>query len=122
MIELTLDKTKELLAEAVAEKGAEYVYTNPEGQTGSSLGTVKCFYVHGDQPGCLVGHVLHKAEASLTDLAGLEESAAEDVLSYLYDEDYREDVAFLLSEAQGHQDNGVPWGEAVRRALADLER
>lgn len=120
MIELTLDKAKELLAEAVALKGEDYVYTTPEGVQGTEDGFPICLYVHGDQPGCLVGHVLAAAGAPLATLAEHENAAASDLLWALYDK-YSDDVSLLLTEAQRAQDLGRSWGESVRYALAELD-
>lgn len=122
MIELTLDKTKELLTEAVAEKGAEYVYTNPEGVPGGSDSLANCYYVHGSQPGCIVGHVLHKAGVPLETLTEHETRPAGFVLRSLEDFDLDHNTLRLLDDVQERQDRGVPWGEAVQQALAELER
>jgi hypothetical protein len=113
MIELTLARTKELLAEAVTLKGEDYVYVNRDGEQAGH--DTSCHYVHGDQPGCIVGHVLHRAGVSLADLSNYEGQGAEDPASQLTDAGG--EVVRLLAFAQEHQDRGVPWGEAVRQAL-----
>ena len=121
MIQLTLERTKQLLAEAVAEKGADYVYTTPDGEQGNEDVSPNCFYVHGFQPGCIVGHVLHKAGVSLASLREEESNNASGVLSSLRpDLPYEPGVDVLLNEAQQAQDQGVPWGEAVRLALQEV--
>ncbi|MFF3363612.1 hypothetical protein [Streptomyces misionensis] len=114
MIELTLARAKELLAEAVAEKGADYVYTGPDGEQGNPDRAAECYYVHGQQPGCIVGNVLHRAGVSLADLAQYEGQAAEDPVEQLT----KANVAAvrLLISVQELQDRGTPWGEAVRQA------
>lgn len=123
-IELTLDRAKELLAEAVALKGADYVYVNPDGVQASGSFPGDCHYVHGDQPGCIVGHVLHKAGVSLTLLSDQEGQNSYAVLRNLHRASQvscEEGVEALLGEAQGAQDMAVPWGEAVRQAEEALE-
>lgn len=132
MITLTLERTKELLAEAVAERGEAYVYTLPGGAQPTLNGGESCFYVHTPDmdasitesvPGCIAGYVLHKAGVPLEALRGCEASPADAVVSFLVAE--RElaasaDVAYLLRDVQYKQDRGRPWGEAVREALASL--
>lgn len=116
MIELSLVMTKELLAEAVAEKGADFVYVNKYGQQADQSGDVTCQYVHGDQPGCIVGNVLHRAGVPLDELGQYETHSVDDLGQRLFTAEAR--VKLLLNHIQGHQDVGVPWGEAVRLALA----
>ena len=112
MIELTLARAQELLAEAVAEKGEGFIYTNRNGVPAGD--GVTCHYVHGDQPGCIVGHVLHKAGVSLDALKEYEGQGAEHPVTDLTNAP--EDACRLLSYAQEYQDRGIPWGAAVRRA------
>jgi hypothetical protein len=122
VIELTVTKVKDLLAEAVALKGADYVYTTPDGKQGSVDYQPTCLYVHGSRPGCIVGHVLNKAGVSLARLREEERNDASNVLRNLREDlAYEDGVSQLLQDAQGAQDEGVPWGEAVRQALASLD-
>lgn len=92
MIALTLERTKQLLAEAVAERGEEYVYKNERGQDGT-FGD--CAYVHGSpsgghSPGCIVGLVLHKAGVPLERLARHEGTPANRLVSELRSYGYLE--------------------------------
>lgn len=124
MIELALAKAKELLAEAVALKGEDYVYTTPDGKQGSEDWQPRCLYVHGEQPGCIVGHVLHAASVSLPVLSAEETNDAEGAVRNLAREDvlsYEDGVSRLLQDVQAAQDRGIPWGQALREALAELE-
>lgn len=122
MIVLTVAKVKELLAEAVALKGADYVYTTPDGLQGTPEDQPVCLYVHGDQPGCIVGHALYSAGISLARLREEERNDAEGVLRNLrHDLMYEEGVPSLLQDVQQAQDQGTPWGQAVRSAIAELE-
>lgn len=125
MITLTFEKTKELLAEAIAEKGAGYVYVNSNlGE--DSLG--HCSYVHTLEngeliPGCLVGDVLNRAGVQL-EVLNLKHAGAAIVLSdlaYMGILEADTESHDLLWLAQGQQDKKVPWGEAVERALARQE-
>jgi hypothetical protein len=130
MIELTMERTKELLAEAVAERGADYVYTTPNGTVVTPESGLRCLYVHrnnaeGELPepvaGCIAGLVLHKAGVSLEALRGHEDQPADDVLERLEtNEVARGDAAVrtLLRNVQRRQDDGQPWGQAVANSLA----
>lgn len=122
MIELGLARTKELLAEAVALKGEDYVYTTPEGDKGSEDYQPVCLYVHGDQPGCIVGHVLHAAGVPLDNLGRYEgDDATVAIRTLIDDETIASDltVGRLLRAVQDRQDSGIPWGQAVQQALAE---
>lgn len=116
MIELTLARTKELLAEAVAEKGEDFVYVDEFGQQADESGYVRCHYVHGDQPGCIVGNVLHRAGVPLDELGAYEAQNAGDLFQGLFVAEG--EAVRLLNAVQSRQDLGVPWGEALRLALA----
>lgn len=123
MIELTLNKAKELLAEVVALKGEDYVYTTPDGERGSEDMQPICMYVHGDEPGCIVGHVLNKAGITLSRLREEERNDASGVLINLRsDLAYEDGVSQLFQDVQAMQDRGTPWGRAVRDALAPAEQ
>lgn len=119
MIELTLARTKELLAEAVAEKGADFVYVNRYGRSAGPDNSTTCHYVHDDQPGCIVGNVLHRAGVSLYNLSEHEGENAESPVTALFRPE--PGVVDLLREVQSRQDKGASWSEAVRLALAELE-
>lgn len=123
MIELDLAETKELLAAAVAERGEDYVYANPGG-TGNE--GINCLYVHivdGEKTcGCIVAWVLHQAGVPLASLAGREgdnATAVMDALSQINVIEVDLDATELLQDVQERQDRGIPWGQAVREALAE---
>jgi hypothetical protein len=110
----------ETLRTVVAER-PDYVYAAPADQDDTRA---SCFYVHGAgedaQPGCLVGHVLYRHGVSLDDLAAHEGAGAHDVTTALVDlmgepDAVRETLGALL-EAQGQQDDGATWGEALAEA------
>lgn len=113
-INLTLDYTKELLRQAVADRGEDFVYEKPEGAE-------QCMYVHEDGPGCIVGYVLHAAGVPLEALNEHENTYASKMVRYLLDEeiiDSADEWAMdLLNTVQDRQDNGVSWGLAVGRSL-----
>lgn len=127
---LGMDKAKELVSLAIAEKGEEYVYQRE--------GTV-CSYVHqvgevwdeesdayeedysSAVPGCLVGHALHLGGVSLQVLSSYNLDGSHDLLNALkrVNEigEVSQPAARYLSQVQGSQDNGASWGLANEAAL-----
>lgn len=131
MIELTMERTKALLAEAVAERGADYVYTTPDGQQVTQDSGIQCLYVHHRNaegelpepvPGCIAGYVLHKAGVPLEALQYRENEPADRALVQLETDEVLHPLAGvrrLLVRVQRRQDNGASWGAAVAAALAE---
>lgn len=115
-IKITYNDALVLLARAVEEKGADYVYDSGE--------EVDCVYFKKDeseqwQPSCIVGHVLAYRGVEADTLVGLDindDSTYSLVQKKIIDVDHKTDV--LLGEAQKHQDLGIPWGVAVEKARA----
>lgn len=134
MIEITKELALKLLAEAVAEKGETYVYSNPTSQD--------CMYVHGyapvldetgDEtgereqvedltPGCLVGDVLHRAGVPLRLFERLDinyDTPADHALSDLRLHgvlEYTPEASSVLLAAQSAQDTKRSWGAALKAA------
>lgn len=109
---LTYDRDLELLRALVAEFGEDYVYARHDD-------LVTCLYVHGDQPGCGVGHVLRRAGVPLDVLRAADAAKNSSVLNVVEFRAYASPEALrLLAEFQNVQDAGDPWGEALRYALA----
>jgi hypothetical protein len=118
--------TLEVEVRRLAAEQPEHVYdkdTYPDRLSGA-----RCKYTHtlGDGskvPGCIVGVAIHNLTGKLVDQGNY----AGGVLDFgfmqdeykLDDEGYRfwSPVAKFLANVQNHQDNGLPWGEAV--SLAD---
>lgn len=114
-----------LLEEVVADKGEDYVYEpHPF--------TYACQYLHDDEPGCLVGHVLHRhgvpievirqwegrtAQYLATGKSLLTLSSARPELEPLADHP----AASILIAAQQAQDVSLPWGKALQAARARFE-
>lgn len=119
---LTLDRAKQLAAEAVAEMGAEYVYTNPYGVRADGVASdvdIECYYVHGDVPGCIVGHILYRHDEEMFDQLN-SQYEGEDVAA-LPEEWFTQGVQDFLQVVQARQDNGTPWGVALEYALTVLD-
>jgi hypothetical protein len=106
VIPLTYDKAANLLDECVNEMGKETT-------------TKIALYFRGDQPECLIGHVL--AKLGVTHSAVIENNAS--VLSVMNRQlsilDVDQKTMNLLGTAQFWNDGGRPWGEAVKLAKTD---
>jgi hypothetical protein len=117
---LTYDRAVELAREVVAEFGEDYLY--PEDHKRGEIerdGISSCVYVHDGKPSCLVGQILHKHGVSLEDLAANEFQGAWSVSERYAGADYH--AKFFLDVAQGKQDSGMSWGEAVRLAVEHVK-
>lgn len=119
MIELTYERVNELLDEAIAEKGADYVYKDEMGRVAGIDTETCCQYVHGEgdskAPGCIAGNVLHRAGVPLGEFNRVESLAVAPLLDLLGVRMPDEAVS-LLAEIQGRQDKGWTWGLAVDAA------
>lgn len=129
MIELTTENVLDALEKAVEEKGESFVYSNQDGVSsrnkfGSSSG-IMCHYVHWNDrtpvSGCIAGNVLHRLGVSLDTLSEHEKRPIRSVLEDFEDEGivtfedgYK--VTMMLSHAQGAQDGGKTWGDALKAA------
>lgn len=114
---VTQEAAMDALRDAVAEKGAEYVY--PENE---KIG-ISCSYVWDGRPSCIVGNALHRLGVSLDILGRFEMTTAASVLDSLR---YRKilvvdtETRQAYDEAQTAQDDGRPWGEALAAAEESL--
>lgn len=129
-IHITLDRAVDLLREAVAERGENYVYEYPENAMGS------CVYVvtdYGDNdelipvaPSCIVGTAMHKAGVPLDFMAqsAINSSSSQSLREELMREavaDWDEGAALLFQWAQKYQDDSNPWGDSLRMAIDRLK-
>jgi len=125
----SVDDVLASLERAVEKKGADYVYTLPNGTRAGEVDPdtnilAGCLYVHGNEPGCIVGHVLHDWGVSLDQLRSYEQDTAETVIQHLMASkdivvDQYDPVVEVLRTVQTYQDNGETWGEAVQRVHDD---
>lgn len=138
-LHIDLAKAKELISQAVAERGEEYKYSNPHADRESvnySVDTYSsesgnngpnCLYIHKDDngnitPGCGVGLALINAGVPKEwfDSADRNSSTVHDKLRELSDDDkltYTGEAADYLRWFQAEQDFGTPWGAC--KAYAD---
>ena len=107
-------KVSELWAEVlkVAQEQPEHVYERTE--------VGKCNYQVDGKPSCIVGHAMHRLGVSVFDLREFDaagDSAIRDIIEMnpdIFDKDDKLGMELLI-EAQDSQDEGVPWGLAVRQ-------
>ena len=108
-------KVSDLWAEVkrVAAEQPDYVYDKPDGN---------CSYEVGGKPSCLVGHAMFRLGMPLDLIRRCDRAGA---IGHVLDEfggefdesgDDKGVYRTLLVWAQGGQDSGLPWGEAVSEA------
>lgn len=130
MLYLDFEKAQQLVNEAIAEKGEDYVYEK-EGNS--------CHYVHGitkawdslqedyvsafddATTGCLVGHALKLGGVPLEAMGAghRNDSDANNLLSKLEQTGFItvvDKVRWYLNNLQQSQDLGTPWGKAAEAA------
>jgi hypothetical protein len=110
-------KALELLCFAVAERGANYVYEAPKGDS------AVCSYVSGDKstPGCGVGLALHKGGVPINvlaeaDVAGSISSAACETLRP-WGVKLSKSAVMIFGKFQREQDLRNDWGLSLRAAF-----
>jgi hypothetical protein len=113
MIEVTTEQVYRTAREVVAEK-PDYVYINPMGARAGD--GANCYYVHGNEPGCVVGAVLHRLGVPLEELARFESTNGYIVSATLTNMEDR--TASFLRKLQWYQDNGRNWLTALSDAEA----
>ncbi|WP_434439740.1 hypothetical protein [Lentzea sp. E54] len=109
---LTLERARQLAAEVVADKGADYVYMPPDGG-------VRCSYSSSGEPSCLVGHVIHGWNTRLFEELGAKHEG--DEVDWLPEGWFGPQVQVFLHCIQARQDDSEPWGDALEFALAMLD-
>ena len=113
----TLEDVLNAAREVVAEKGEDYVYSGPGGS---------CVYANEDgTPSCLVGHVIHRLDPNvfkhLAEKEFVDDTTAAELLTveeYVPYEFWDMEAERAMNTAQEHQDDGVPWGTALKAAGA----
>jgi hypothetical protein len=110
---VTVTEVADVLDEAVRAKGEDFVYV-PQGTI--------CQYLHGTQPGCLVGHVLIRLGAS-AGMLSLQEGQPADQVDYdSLGLSIPQNAIDALQKAQTSQDEGDTWGEARKAFSGHLSR
>lgn len=122
MIDINYARAMELVDQAIEQRGADYVYTNEDGDKAVPHGFVNCYNWHEDEdgsviPGCIVGTVLHMAGVPLDEMG--KEDGWEDVENNLsHTETLRatRKASKLLEYIQYEQDKGNTWGVSKANA------
>lgn len=111
MIRLEYEQTVQLLKEAVHKMGEDYVYPHANE-------TCMYFEFEDRAPSCIVGHVLAQEGMTYMDVRGINTDGVISLIESRVIEPADERVTDLLGRVQTHQDNGLPWGEALDKAIA----
>ena len=111
-IKTTDEEVRKVLREFVAER-PDYIYAAPP-NIATLAPRFMCYYVHKDEPGCLIGHVLHKLGIPLEQLKALEHQGAGKVADQCL-EGISYETRRFLTNAQGAQDEGMTWGAALNQ-------
>ena len=120
-ITIDRDRAIELLEQAVAQRGSDYVYHKPAALRNEAP---TCLYLHGqDGPGCLIALALSLAGVSSEQLGQLDSRTdaaivTEEVQDYLrsVSVEISDDAYGVFGVAQSRQDYGNTWGEALDAA------
>uniref|UniRef100_A0AAU3I734 Uncharacterized protein n=1 Tax=Streptomyces sp. NBC_01393 TaxID=2903851 RepID=A0AAU3I734_9ACTN len=124
-VEITLSEAKELLARAVEEKGAGYVYKMPivEARTGARDHLCAYFDPATKAPSCLVGHVLAHKGFTYDRMEALDVNTYASAATLVDTEVIKVDnqTRALLEIVQCEQDQGQTWGASLGEALALYE-
>lgn len=130
---ITLEKVIADLRRAVAEKGADYVYVDPNGKVAGSpyaLGADCVNYDAKGQPSCVVGHVLqYWTDEGLIQKQGEAFPYCANSNAYEAFREIRDNCgvivddggAELATRVQILQDKGETWGLALEGGLYGLE-
>ena len=78
---------------------------------------ISCFYVHGDQPGCIVGYWLHENGWSLDELCEREGEDAYQLLKVNTRLLIDDETMDAVRELQNYQDSGSTWADAWSTAF-----
>jgi len=120
---LTYVRTVALLREVVAVFGADHVAPRfPDRAHPDDRRRDSCRYVVDGEPSCLVAHVLTRAGVDVTDLEVVESTSPDNVTVSPQFAAWADGPSLhLLAAVQEEQDNGVPWGLAVRHGIEFIE-
>lgn len=113
MIRLEYEQTVQLLKEVVYKVGEDYVYPHKD---------QICMYFERQAPSCIVGHVLDHEGVTHADIRSKNENGVVSLIESNIIEPEDQRVVDLLEQVQMHQDNGIPWGDALTKAIASVEQ
>lgn len=119
MIEITLESAIDGVTAIVEEFGEDFIYQKEPGGM--------CRYVRIGEPDCIVGKFLASVGVPVQRLADYDCGGGETAYAVL---ENLEDAGLLVAEEgasrfltalQGRQDSGLPWGESLRNAKAQVD-
>jgi hypothetical protein len=120
---ITAEQALDLLRKARDDYGPDYkdptaVANVPLVAASRYFDTTTCEYLYPNGKMCIAGHVLHQLGVPLIDAANWEgfESVATRVLYPRYDIEFEQSAIDVICAAQGKQDEGWTWGDAVEAA------
>ncbi|RZS39168.1 hypothetical protein EV193_104384 [Herbihabitans rhizosphaerae] len=121
LIVIDVPEAVALVRDAVKARGAGYVYSPvPLPGYKDIPGWTPCTYANGDEPGCIVGTGLYERYGvGVEELQELDQDLDDtEVISLEFPArfDVSDEAREVLAVAQGHQDNGKPWGYALTEA------
>lgn len=112
---IDVDEVGILLDKAVAKKGEDYIYQLDLNRF--------CAYYHGEEPGCIVGHVLADLGVDASMVRGADvnvgvgiSGASMAAALTSWGIEFTEQAMDVLYKAQCMQDVGSAWGAAVKNA------
>mgnify|MGYP007090085824 CR=1 FL=1 len=130
MKRMTYGEVLAILNEAVAERGADWVYPD-QGECQTCANQEPCdwhcsegcrYFTFSKEPCCLVGYFIDKAidtsQLNVTDFEGEYAGSALKTLEDWEELSLDDRTKQLLINAQANQDSYRPWGESVSLAAA----
>lgn len=116
---ITVEKVKELAANAVREKGEDYIYINPAGVQASPERNSLCFNwseSDGERiPSCIVGNIFN--QLGLLQYMEYDSAAMDAVSGVAAVATFDDDAVKVLGRLQVKQDMGTSWGQAFREVF-----
>ncbi len=124
MTTLTVENVKATVEDLIEEFGADHVYEFPNRDPYDHTQNGVCVYQVEGKPSCIVGHVVARLNPEFFQEIikageGLNSTGSSGLFQAGLARD-EEDTEFFVRRLQRYQDGGDTWGEAYRRALADL--
>lgn len=112
---INLEQAISFAEEMIREKGADYIYVNPDGVS-STDGADCCNWDRNtNQPSCIVGWILYRAGVPEEKLIDHNTEAVYMFKEYLEGCDFGKVFEFLAN-LQNLQDQGETWGKALEKA------
>lgn len=112
---INLDQAIGLAEQVVQERGADYIYINPDGESSADGADCRNWDCDADQPSCVVGWILYRAGVPKEELIRANDEDVYVFKNYLEDGDDGKTFVFL-SHLQNCQDMGETWGDSLEKS------